>query len=684
MTYRHALLLFLALVLLPSLPALALSPEDLRVESHHPQAVVSLDRIIEDGKVLVRVADADNNPILGLTAEDFAITKLGRQARITQVESFAENIDVPRHIVLVLDNSDSMRQRNAVRPLLDAMDEVLKIVRPIDQVHLVVFADRDPQRMGGRDLHVRTFSSSDRAMLKNFVDQAFLGRLTVNTFLYEAMLAGLDIIARLPAEEPKFMVVFSDGEDLNSRYSRNDVTRAMEDFERFESYAIDFMPGPRVDPFLQSFAARGGGKIWKAEEGAALVPIFQEVASKLQYNYVISYLMPLEGRLAVSPSNLTIEEVRTIDASPLLGHIYFAEGSSQIPARYHRFSRQADTARFDEQDLRGTLEKYEYVLDIIGKRLRDNPDAKIRLVGTNADFGPERGRQDLSMMRAVEVRNYLQYIWNIAPERIRVEARNLPEKPSSSRIEEGRADNRRVEIHSEHSAILDLIRSTYTSHRLDTTALIVRPLVDSFYDLDEWRITVGAGEHSLAELRGAGTPDEFYRVPLAMERPHEVGEAGRIDVNLAARDARGQELLVAAEPVAVRFIQTSQLLAQRLDFRVQERYALILFDFDHHSIDARNRHIVEQIGARIRDLPQAGVEIVGHTDNIGSEAYNQQLSERRARAVYDLLRNAAPGAAERIEYRGAGMIDPPYDNLSSETRAFNRTVTITLEYLARE
>ncbi|MDO3377324.1 OmpA family protein [Geoalkalibacter halelectricus] len=169
-----------------------------------------------------------------------------------------------------------------------------------------------------------------------------------------------------------------------------------------------------------------------------------------------------------------------------------------------------------------------------------------------------------------------------------------------------------------------------------------------------------------------------------MERPHEVGEAGRIDVNLAARDARGQELLVAAEPVAVRFIQTSQLLAQRLDFRVQERYALILFDFDHHSIDARNRHIVEQIGARIRDLPQAGVEIVGHTDNIGSEAYNQQLSERRARAVYDLLRNAAPGAAERIEYRGAGMIDPPYDNLSSETRAFNRTVTITLEYLARE
>ncbi|SDM30465.1 OmpA family protein [Geoalkalibacter ferrihydriticus] len=681
---RYHGLFTLLMILLLCAPGFALETNDLLIESERPEAVVSLERILEEGRALVRVADADNNPILGLTEADFSVTKFGRKARITQVESFAENIDVPRHIVMILDNSDSMRQRNAVQPLLAAMDELLKIVRPIDQVHLVVFADRDPQRMGGRDLHVRIFSSNNPIELKNFVNQVFLGRLTVNTFLYEAMLAGLDIIGRMPADEPKFMVVFSDGEDLNSRYSRNDVTRAMQDLDRFETYAVDFMPGPAVDPFLKSFAARGGGKIWKAEDGTALIPIFQDVASKLQYNYVVSYMFPLEGRLAVSPTELTIEEIKTIDASPLLGHIYFAEGSSEIPQRYHRFDQQVATVLFEEQSLRGTLEKYEYVLDIIGKRLRDNPQATLTLVGTNADFGEEKGRQDLSMLRAIEVRNYLQYIWNVDPARIQVEARNLPEKPSSSRIEEGRADNRRVEIHSDHPAILDLVRSTYTSHRFDNTALIVRPLIDSFYDIADWQIRVTGGGEMLAELKGERALEEFYRLPLQVDNPGRVGTAGNIEVSMQIRDSKEQELLLDSEPVRVRYIQTSQLLAQRLDYRVQERYALILFDFDHHSIDPRNQQIVNEIATRIRDLPQADVEIVGHTDNIGSEAYNQQLSERRAKAVYDLIRNAAPDSAARIQHRGAGMIDPPYDNQSPETRAFNRTVTITLEYLARQ
>ncbi|WP_442900406.1 OmpA family protein [Geoalkalibacter sp.] len=665
--------------------ALALDAKDLLVESAREGAQVSLDRVIEDGKVLVRVADADNQPILGLTAADFSVSQFGRKARIVSVESFAENLDVPRHIVLMLDNSGSMQQRNAVEPLLSAMDELLKIVRPIDQVHLVVFVDGETQRIGGRDLHVRTFSSSDAEALRNFVHQVYRGRLTVNTFLFEGMLAALDIVGRMPADEPKFMVVFSDGEDLNSRYTRDDVSQSIQKLERFEAYAIDFMPGAATDPFLSSFASRGGGQIWKATEEAALVPIFQAVASKMQYNYVISYLFPTEGRLAVSPAALTIEEIKTIDASPLLGHIYFETGSSEIPARYQRFTNRLDTVTFDEQQLRGTLEKYYQVLNIFGKRLATNPDASVTLVGCNMDFGEEKGRQDLSAQRAEAVGAYLRDIWNIDPERIRLEARNLPEKPSTSRIEEGRADNRRVEIHSDHPAILDLVRSTYTNYRIDNSSLIVRPLIDSLYGLADWRIQVGAGGATLAEISGEGAPNDHYLLPLKLDRPQDVGAAGSIAVTLEARDRRDQQLSVAAEPVKVQFLQTSQRLAQQLDYRVQEKYALILFDFDRDTIDARNQGIVEQIAARIRALPQAAVEIVGHTDNIGSDAYNQKLSERRAKAVYDLLLAAAGGDPDkRIQYRGAGAQDPPYDNLSSEARAFNRTVAITLEYLARD
>jgi outer membrane protein OmpA-like peptidoglycan-associated protein len=124
-------------------------------------------------------------------------------------------------------------------------------------------------------------------------------------------------------------------------------------------------------------------------------------------------------------------------------------------------------------------------------------------------------------------------------------------------------------------------------------------------------------------------------------------------------------------------------LAQKQDFRVQEKYALILFDFDSDTIDARNQEIVNTIVTRIKALPQATVDVVGHTDNIGKEDYNIKLSERRALAVYKLLIAAyGEDPGERVRHRGVGPSNPLYDNATPEARAFNRTVTITLEYMA--
>ena len=77
------------------------------------------------------------------------------------------------------------------------------------------------------------------------------------------------------------------------------------------------------------------------------------------------------------------------------------------------------------------------------------------------------------------------------------------------------------------------------------------------------------------------------------------------------------------------------------------------------------------------------MSIVGHTDNIGKDDYNQKLSERRARAVYDqIIDFYGADDAMRITYQGVGANTPLYGNESPEARAFNRTVTITLDYLA--
>jgi outer membrane protein OmpA-like peptidoglycan-associated protein len=79
----------------------------------------------------------------------------------------------------------------------------------------------------------------------------------------------------------------------------------------------------------------------------------------------------------------------------------------------------------------------------------------------------------------------------------------------------------------------------------------------------------------------------------------------------------------------------------------------------------------------MQEVPDAKVDIVGHTDNIGKEAYNLKLSERRAEAVKGQF---AAVASDKMTMSGAGPQNPLYDNTLPEGRALNRTVTIDLEY----
>jgi outer membrane protein OmpA-like peptidoglycan-associated protein/Mg-chelatase subunit ChlD len=663
-----------------AMTAMAAEEPDVQIGVAKAGATVTIDRVIENGKVLVSVVDAGKNPLLGLSADDFSVTQSGLKAKILSVQPLAESQEVPRHIVLVLDNSSSMDQRNAVEPLLAGVNELLKTIRPIDQVQMVVFNMKQSVNMGGRKLRVETFKSNKPAELQDFATKAYHEGMTGRTVLYEAMLTGLELIGKMPSTEPRFMVVFSDGEDLNSAYKRDDVVKAAQGVGAFNAYAIDFMPGPGKDRFLSKFASENHGQIWKAASVTNLVPIFQSVASTMQYYYVVSYVLPPP---TVTPASLTIEEIRTIDASPMLGHIYFANGSSEILPQYVRFAGPGETAGFDPQQLRGTLEKYYQVLNIVGKRLIDHPEATITLVGCNANIGTEKGNKKLSAQRAEAVSNYLQQVWNIAPERMTIEARNLPEMPSVSRLKEGQAENRRVEIRSTVPAILSPIPSIYLATQINTPALTLRTNVASPKAITRWKITAANDGGNLTELAGEGAPASELKIPLPTKDLRTMATGGAISVKMELQDNKGHSVVFSPEPVKVNFIQTKQRLAQKQDLKVQEKYALILFDFDKDTIDARNQDIVNQVAARIRELPQATVDIVGHTDNIGKEAYNIKLSDRRALAVYKLLAAAygeAPG--DRIRYSGVGPNTPLYDNQSPEARSFNRTVTITLEYLS--
>jgi OOP family OmpA-OmpF porin len=103
-----------------------------------------------------------------------------------------------------------------------------------------------------------------------------------------------------------------------------------------------------------------------------------------------------------------------------------------------------------------------------------------------------------------------------------------------------------------------------------------------------------------------------------------------------------------------------------------------LFDFDKDDIKAAARPRLDEVANRVRTLEDVeSVTIVGHTDSVGSDAYNEQLSMRRANAVKNYLLDK--GVDPRLlSTSGMGESQPVADNSTDEGRAQNRRVEITI------
>ena len=103
----------------------------------------------------------------------------------------------------------------------------------------------------------------------------------------------------------------------------------------------------------------------------------------------------------------------------------------------------------------------------------------------------------------------------------------------------------------------------------------------------------------------------------------------------------------------------------------------ILFPVDSAQL---NGQLTADLGVLARSLnkyPASVVTVTGHTDNTGSAAYNQDLSERRAAAVASVLRGNGV-AGSRVRVVGAGENQPIATNQTAAGRAQNRRVDITI------
>jgi outer membrane protein OmpA-like peptidoglycan-associated protein len=103
----------------------------------------------------------------------------------------------------------------------------------------------------------------------------------------------------------------------------------------------------------------------------------------------------------------------------------------------------------------------------------------------------------------------------------------------------------------------------------------------------------------------------------------------------------------------------------------------ITFAYDSADVQPQFRRTLDQVAETLAQYNQTYIDVYGHTDSTGSDAYNQTLSERRATSVADYLASRGVQRA-RIGTRGFGETQPIASNDTDAGRAANRRVEVKI------
>lgn len=169
------------------------------------------------------------------------------------------------------------------------------------------------------------------------------------------------------------------------------------------------------------------------------------------------------------------------------------------------------------------------------------------------------------------------------------------------------------------------------------------------------------------------------------------GAAGAIIGRMSGNTAMGAVIGAAVGGVSGAVIgrkmdkQAEEIKRQIPDANVQrvgegiviEFESNILFGFDKSALTADAKENLGKLVNVLNKYPDTNIEIRGHTDNKGSDSYNQKLSERRAGAVSDFLKNKSI-SSNRLSTIGFGASQPKVSNDTESGRTQNRRVEFAI------
>lgn len=363
---------------------------------------------------------------------------------------------------------------------------------------------------------------------------------------------------------------------------------------------------------------------------------------------------------------------------PILPYIFFDAGDSELIARYKTLSSSEEN-RFDESTLEDSvLAVYHNILNIVGSRMQLNTNAKLTVTGCVEPLDDGDNLNELASSRTQSVKDYLVNTWGISADRIITKSRQLPEDISNRTIDEGRQENRRVELTTDSYEILAPVRLITYDSEIIPEAIVLEPKVEYKEELSLWNIeTISMDRTQLWERNGNGFPEKSIKWDFDREEMIELAREDISGNNISVRFlavANEDNIDEASTAIPIVYEKKSKYYdGEIVQDSVVERYNLIFFDYDKPLINQENENIFKTILSRINT--NSSVSITGFTDKLGTDEYNNQLSIDRAESVETSIKQRV--VPENIFSKGVGetLI---YDNDIPEGRFYNRTVIIEI------
>lgn len=392
--------------------------------------------------------------------------------------------------------------------------------------------------------------------------------------------------------------------------------------------------------------------------------------------------------MVYAPKNISSE--RTVrEQFPLRNYVFFDLGSTAMPNRYKSLKKEQvkdfkeDQIEFaTPENLSGRSDRqmivYYNVLNILGDRMTKNPSTTIKLVGSS-EKGPEDGKE-----MAESVKLYLVDVYGITASRISTDGRTKPTIPSEQpggtidlvMLREG---DRRVTIESTSPALLMEFQSGPEAPLKPIEIITVQEApIESYVTFDANGGTKAFSSWSM-EIRDEKENILFFG-PYTQDKISLPGKSilgtrpeGNYKVTMIGKTKSGQTVKKEATTHLVLWTPPKDEEVMRFS---------IIYEFNRSkAVSMYEKYLTDVVTPKI---PQGGTVIIhGHTDIIGGEDYNQNLSLARANDVRSIIENSLSKAGRsdvKFEVYGFGedQKQSPFDNKFPEERFYNRTVILDI------